>query len=179
MVEGSDPGGTATQGKVYVKDVSAIAELFFQDDTGQVVQLTTNGAVNAAGAAGDGATSLAVVAYADPVIITTYTVVGALEFDPSAWSATGRTITLVLELQTSNAGFSCDFRLFNRTDNASVVATEVSSVSINPEKSTVTITVPTDFPNSNKAYEAQIKMGTASASESVRCLNAHLLLEWS
>lgn len=46
-VQGSDPGATASQIKCYSKDVSAKAELFCQDEDGDVIQVTTEGNLNA------------------------------------------------------------------------------------------------------------------------------------
>jgi len=45
-VQGSDPGATASQIKVYSKDVSAKAELFFQDEDANVIQVTSAGSLN-------------------------------------------------------------------------------------------------------------------------------------
>ena len=45
----STPTSTAAYGKWYAKDVAGIAEAHYLDDTGQEVQITSNGAVNAAG----------------------------------------------------------------------------------------------------------------------------------
>jgi hypothetical protein len=46
---GADPASTADKGKLYVKDVGGATELFYIDHAGNVVQLTSSGAVNAAG----------------------------------------------------------------------------------------------------------------------------------
>jgi hypothetical protein len=40
-----DPTNVAAHGQMYCKDTSSITELFYQDDTGQVVQMTRNGGV--------------------------------------------------------------------------------------------------------------------------------------
>lgn len=50
--QSSDPSNVANRGFVYAKSVSTISELFFEDDGGQVIQLTSNGAVNAGGLSG-------------------------------------------------------------------------------------------------------------------------------
>lgn len=47
--QGSAPSALANAGWVYSKDVSGRTELFFRDDTGAEVQITSGGAVNAGG----------------------------------------------------------------------------------------------------------------------------------
>lgn len=46
----SDPSNAAGYGKIYTKDVSSVTELFYLDDTGAAVQITSGGALNAGGA---------------------------------------------------------------------------------------------------------------------------------
>jgi hypothetical protein len=41
-----DPGGTAQEGKIYTKDVLTITELFYQNSSGTVVQLTSGGGIS-------------------------------------------------------------------------------------------------------------------------------------
>lgn len=41
----ADPTPVTASGQVYTKDISALTELFYQDDSGQVVQVTSNGSV--------------------------------------------------------------------------------------------------------------------------------------
>ena len=41
----SDPAQTSLGGKLYTKNVGGIVELFYRDNTGQIVQLTSNGSV--------------------------------------------------------------------------------------------------------------------------------------
>jgi hypothetical protein len=48
----SDPASLAGRGWLYSKDVGGIAELFYRDDAGQIVQVTNNGAVNGGGGSG-------------------------------------------------------------------------------------------------------------------------------
>lgn len=45
---GSDPAPGANKGALYIKDVGGVAELFFQDEVDNPVQLTTGGKLNAA-----------------------------------------------------------------------------------------------------------------------------------
>lgn len=49
-VQGSDPGAIANQIQCYSKDDSAKAELFCQDEDGNVIQITSAGALNVPGA---------------------------------------------------------------------------------------------------------------------------------
>lgn len=46
VVQGSDPGATANKIKAYAKDVSAKAELFLEDEDGNVIQVTAGGILN-------------------------------------------------------------------------------------------------------------------------------------
>ena len=43
--EVSDPAAIAGNGRIYPKDVNSVAELFYRDDTGAIIQLTENGVV--------------------------------------------------------------------------------------------------------------------------------------
>jgi len=52
LQEVADPSAVADRGSVYVKDHFGDTELFYRDDSGNVVQLTKDGAVNAAGGGG-------------------------------------------------------------------------------------------------------------------------------
>ena len=45
-VQSSDPTNAANKGFLYLKDVSSVVELFWMDESGNVVQLTTGGAIN-------------------------------------------------------------------------------------------------------------------------------------
>lgn len=45
---GADPAPGANKGALYIKDVGGVAELFFQDEVDNPVQLTTGGKLNAA-----------------------------------------------------------------------------------------------------------------------------------
>jgi len=47
--QGSDPTAVANKVKLYSKDVGGIAEFFARDDQGNVIQITSNGALNAGG----------------------------------------------------------------------------------------------------------------------------------
>jgi len=51
-VQAGDPGATASQIKLYSKDVSAKAELFAQDEDADTIQITTGGSLNAAALGG-------------------------------------------------------------------------------------------------------------------------------
>lgn len=46
----SDPANEADKGFIYLKDVSGKAELFFEDEDGHVIQVTTGGLLNPVGA---------------------------------------------------------------------------------------------------------------------------------
>ena len=50
--QGADPTTTANAGKVYTKDAAAITELYYKDSAGNVVQITSGGAVNASATPG-------------------------------------------------------------------------------------------------------------------------------
>jgi len=50
----SSPSALGSSGLVYSKDVSSISELFYMDDGGQEIQITSNGAVSGGGGGGDG-----------------------------------------------------------------------------------------------------------------------------
>lgn len=52
MLEGADPLAATDAGSVYTKDVSSRTELFYIDDTGAKVQITSAGAMNAAAQGG-------------------------------------------------------------------------------------------------------------------------------
>lgn len=47
--QGSDPAAVANKVKLYSKDVAGISEFFARDDQGNVIQITSGGALNAAG----------------------------------------------------------------------------------------------------------------------------------
>ena len=47
--QGSDPAAVANKVKLYSKDVDGVAEFFALDDQGNVIQITSNGALNAGG----------------------------------------------------------------------------------------------------------------------------------
>ena len=49
-VQAGDPGATASQIKCYSKDVSSKAELFCQDEDGDVIQFTSGGSINVSAA---------------------------------------------------------------------------------------------------------------------------------
>lgn len=51
---GTAPTGVANKGSIYVKDVSNVSELFYIDSSGQEVQITNNGNVNAGSGPGGG-----------------------------------------------------------------------------------------------------------------------------
>jgi len=50
--QGSDPVAVANKVKLYSKDVDGVAEFFARDDQGNVIQITSNGALNAGGGSG-------------------------------------------------------------------------------------------------------------------------------
>lgn len=49
LLEITNPTALSNMGVIYVKDVSGISELFYLDDSGNFIQITNNGSVNAVG----------------------------------------------------------------------------------------------------------------------------------
>ena len=107
--------------------------------------------------------------------LTSYQVIGGIVFSPATYSYTS--ITLEVMLETTNAGFTAQLRLFNVTDSIVVGADPLlTSVSLTPERKTVVLAVPADLPNSLKVYELQLKMSAASNSERVTCKSGRFLI---
>lgn len=111
------------------------------------------------------------------VSIDTYTAIGGDEFNPQdfeAPSGLSRIITFVARIYTTNVSVPAHVRLFNVTDGVSVADTEVSSSSLSPDRKEIILTVPDDLPNSQKTYEVQLKMDSASTGDSAFCQKAEL-----
>jgi len=53
LTQGADPLALTDAGELYCKDVGGVAELFWQDEAENIVQLTSGGAINAVGVTGD------------------------------------------------------------------------------------------------------------------------------
>lgn len=107
----TDPTNVADNGFVYTKDVGGITELFYQDDGGQVIQLTNNGAINAATslqAAYDAGPGIAVVAGTGPVAISNDTdAANTLNISRAPAGATaGDALTISMGANTTGVGAS-------------------------------------------------------------------------
>lgn len=106
--QGADPGPVADKGKLYTKEVAGLTELFYLDDTGQPVQLTSNGAVNGGGGGGGLVFSAGVYTGAGPHAIA--------EGEIARWDALGAAPTLQPPAApTDNAEFGAQSEPFGPT----------------------------------------------------------------
>ena len=94
---------------------------------------------------------------------SSFEVVGACSFNPSTIPTGSAGITRTIAFRAlifATVGMTPQIRVFNFTDGVQVAATVLSSaVTPNvPTWVTATLTVPTDLPNAEKTYEAQLRI---------------------
>jgi len=126
-----------------------------------------------AASTGGGPTPIPFVCGAQSTTQTGYQEIGRRTFDPSTWSATGRTIVLVMDGEVAVAGQTLSVELYNITDAASVVVLTSTSTT-GDEQESATLAVPADLPNSKKTYSLRIKRTGGTATDQVTCKNAYL-----
>lgn len=101
-----------------------------------------------------------------------FTVIGGDEFNPNDYDFSGLKITFVARIATTNASNPARIRLFNVTDGSLV--TQFSTPSLDIVRQTIELTVPSDFPNSQKTYDVQL--ATTSPGDTAICQKCELIL---
>ena len=171
MAESANPGGTADQGKLYTKDVSAVTELFYQASDGTVTQLTP------AAVAGNTTTETSVtgvVGRKESANITD-TTVGALSLRlgniARGFPNSSRTIRLAALLSTTDAGVGAEVDFYN-TLTSQVIGT-LSSVQITgPEYVELDVTAKVGVELTDDAVndiECRIRQTNLDATERAYC----------
>lgn len=92
---------------------------------------------------------------------TSFVVVGGRRFNPADFAAVSAGISRVITFRAeafATPGMTAQVRLFNFTDGVQVASTVLSTASNTPAALTAVLTVPTDLPNANKLYEAQLRI---------------------
>lgn len=153
------PATTAQPGSLYLRQDGYTNNLYSKGSDGYWHAVGSGG--------GGGSTELnldySIVNGTQQINVTTFTVIGAIIFDPSIVTQTGISSVKLDMVAWATSGVTAEIRLYNITDGAPVAGTTLTTSTNSPTELSVTLLVGTAIPNSSKIYEVQLRISIPSS----------------